>query len=310
MFNALECKLSYEDIRFYRSIARSQLKKDLAVKRKLEEEKKASQAPQTKTWSAWLWGSANSDDADSANTSSAGEADAAFGGTMTDQQRKELYEALDYDEKTALAEAFITDRDALKARIALKLAQGSFVLKQVGALDMPTQIQRNEDKSGPSQGQELISLLFDGFRADLIQRPDNFDVMLSLTDFRVFDGTTRENLYNQIVRVKGSAGSLVGTPDASSAELIAATTANVDTRDEGDGAVEPFLSLKFEQNPLDERADYGVTMYMRSMEIIYHKGYVEAIYEFFKPPESQLQSVEALLVCRFIIEITLFYNEL
>ena len=35
---------------------------------------------------------------------------------------------------------------------------------------------------------------------------------------------------------------------------------------------------------------------MRHMEIVYHKGYVEAVYKFFKPPESQLESVEALLV--------------
>ena len=37
--DALEKKLSYDDLRFYRSIARSQLKKDLAARKKLEEEK-------------------------------------------------------------------------------------------------------------------------------------------------------------------------------------------------------------------------------------------------------------------------------
>ncbi len=180
---------------------------------------------------------------------------------MTEQQRKELYEALDYDEKAALAEAFATDRDALKARVALKLNQGSFALKR-GT--------REEQK-------ELISLFFDGFRADFLQRPDNFDASLSLRDFRVFDGTTPDNLYNQIVHVKGASDSIVEMSES-----------------ESDAA--PFLSLKFEQNPLDERADYGFALYMRSMEIIYHKGYVEAVYDFFKPPESQLQSVEALLV--------------
>jgi len=60
---------------------------------------------------------------------------------------------------------------------------------------------------------------------------------------------------------------------------------------------DPFFFVKFENNPLDERADTALTARMRHMEIIYHKGYVEAIFKFFRPPESQLGSVEALLVC-------------
>jgi len=57
-----------------------------------------------------------------------------------------------------------------------------------------------------------------------------------------------------------------------------------------------FLFVKFEHNPLDERADNALTVRMRHMSIIYHKGYVEAVYKFFTPA-SQLESVEALLVC-------------
>ena len=62
---------------------------------------------------------------------------------------------------------------------------------------------------------------------------------------------------------------------------------------------DPFFFLKFENNPLDERADSALTVKMRYMEIVYHRGYVEAIYKFFKPPASQLESVEALLVRNF-----------
>jgi vacuolar protein sorting-associated protein 13A/C len=58
----------------------------------------------------------------------------------------------------------------------------------------------------------------------------------------------------------------------------------------------PFFFVKFENNPLDERSDTALTVRMRHMEIIYHKGYIEAVYKFFKPPSSQLESVEALLV--------------
>lgn len=61
------------------------------------------------------------------------------------------------------------------------------------------------------------------------------------------------------------------------------------------GVQDPFFSLKFEHNPLDGRADNALAIRLRHMEIIYHRGYVEAIVAFFKPPESQLESVGALI---------------
>ncbi|KAG2062553.1 hypothetical protein BDR04DRAFT_1170285, partial [Suillus decipiens] len=60
-------------------------------------------------------------------------------------------------------------------------------------------------------------------------------------------------------------------------------------------AEDSFFFVKFESNPLDEGVDTALTARMRHMEIIYHRGYVEAIFKFFRPPESQLESVEALL---------------
>ena len=57
MLEALERKLSYEDLRFYRSIARSQLRKDMATRRKLEEERKRQQPQKQTSWSSWIWGS-------------------------------------------------------------------------------------------------------------------------------------------------------------------------------------------------------------------------------------------------------------
>jgi len=64
---------------------------------------------------------------------------------------------------------------------------------------------------------------------------------------------------------------------------------------EGNPAEDSFLYLKFEHKPLDEREDSSLTVCLRYMEMIYHKGYVEAIYNFFCPPQSQLESLEALL---------------
>ncbi|RDB28887.1 Vacuolar protein sorting-associated protein 13 [Hypsizygus marmoreus] len=250
----LEKKLSYEDIRFYRSIARSRLRKDQALRKKLEAERKPE--PSKQGWTSWIWGSSSS----ASPTEEAG-----FGKPMTDEQRKELYEVLDYDEKTALVESFQTPRDSLKARVAAKLNKGSFALRI--------------DPHGKSQ--EVISIVFDVFQANILQRPDNFEASVSLGGFGVFDGTTKGSLYPQIVRVKDQEPK---TPSVRIPEAEASQTED-----------DPFFFIKFEKNPLDERADSALTVRMRHMEIVYHKGYVEAVYAFLKPPASQLESVEALL---------------
>ncbi|KAJ3917835.1 vacuolar protein sorting-associated protein 13 [Lentinula edodes] len=245
----LEEKLTYEDLRFYRSIARSKLRKDAALRKRLEAEK--PKQPQKQSWGSWLWGSSSS--------TNEMQEDSAFGGPMTEEQRKELYDALDYDEKSAVTEALEAPRDSLKARIKATLNRGSFALR-----------------AGPhNKAQDIISINFDVFQADVIQRPGNLEASVSLGSFAVFDGTTENSVHPQIVQVQ---------------ELNTKELSDTD-KDKDD----PFLFIKFENNPLDERADNAITVRMRHMEIIYHKGYVEAVYKFLKPPASQLESVEALL---------------
>lgn len=261
----LEKKLSYEDLRFYRSIARSRARKDAASRIKLEEEKKKSQ-PQPSSgggWTSWLWGSSD-------QTKS--KEDPAFGGPMTAEQRKQLYDVLDFDEKSAVADSFQAPRDALKTRIAAKLNKGIF-----GLVTGP-----------PGHSEEVVSVVFDVFQANVIQRTDNLEASVSLGDFGVFDGTTKNTLYHQIVQVKEvSSSESNGRVDAAVMDPSKAGVINTD---------DPFFFVKFENNPLDERADNALTVRMRHMEIIYYKGYVEAVVRFFKPPDSQLESVEALLV--------------
>jgi vacuolar protein sorting-associated protein 13A/C len=250
LMEALESKLTYEDIRFYRSIARSRLRKDMAQRKKLEEER-ATQQGQSRSWTSWLWGSSDTD---------AAKEDPAFGGPMTEEQRRQLYDVLDYDEKSAIADSFEASQDALKLRVAAELKRGSFSLRT--------------DPRGSVT--DVISTVFDSFRADFIQRPDNFEASISLGGFSVFDGTTKNTLHPQIVQVK--------SPMAK----------DIKPETYGEPA-DPFFFLKFESNPLDQRADTALTARMRHMEVIYHKGYIEAIAKFLKPPESQLESVEALL---------------
>lgn len=226
----------------------------MALRKRLEAEKAKNQ-PRKQGWGEWLWGSTSDN--------SASQEDPTFGGTMTEEQRKQLYDVLDYDEKSALIDALQTPRDSMKMRVTAKLNRGSFALRS-------DPHERNSD---------VMSVVFDSFGADFIQRPDNFETSISLKGFRVFDSTTVNTLYPQIVHVKGDM-----------------ETSSKDTPASGDGDSDPFFFVKFENNPLDERADSALIVKMRHMEIIYHPGYVEAVYRFFKPPASQLESVEALLV--------------
>ncbi|KAH7345058.1 hypothetical protein B0J17DRAFT_763771 [Rhizoctonia solani] len=306
-FLALERKLAYDDIRFYRSIARSELRKERAS-RKAEEEAHhtapAKAASAVGGWTSWIFGGGQSTE------SKESEEDTLSLDTMSEEQRKELFQAVDYDEKVAVAAAFEAPRDAIKMHIAAQLKRGSFALRS----------------SRAKTGDDMISVVFDAFRADIIQRPDNMDAVLMLGGFGVFDGTQQGSIHPQIVRVKESHRKTtmnedvtVSSPDIeskgkweTSADDRGSEAGDESLRDDLDDVSEPesepenkveklqeiedpFLYVKFENNPLDERADTGLTVRMRYMEIVYHREYVEAIYRFLKPPESQLESVGALL---------------
>ena len=74
----LEWNYSYEDLRFWRSLARNQLRKEnVGVKK----------PPQQQSWSEWFWGSKPQESEETA---------------MTEEQRQELYNAIDWDEKKAI----------------------------------------------------------------------------------------------------------------------------------------------------------------------------------------------------------------
>ncbi|CAE6413624.1 unnamed protein product [Rhizoctonia solani] len=306
-FQALERKLAYDDIRFYRSIARSELRKERASRKAEEEAHHTAPAKAASTvggWTSWIFGGGQSTE------SKESEEDTLSLDTMSDEQRKELFQAVDYDEKAAVAAAFEAPRDAIKMHIAAQLKRGSFALRS----------------SRAKAGDDMISVVFDAFRADIIQRPDNMDAVLMLGGFGVFDGTQQGSIHPQIVRVKESHRKTtmnedvtVSSPDKESKDKWETSVddrgseaGDESLRDDLDDVSEPesepenrveklqeiedpFLYVKFENNPLDERADTGLTVRMRYMEIVYHREYVEAIYRFLKPPESQLESVGALL---------------
>lgn len=262
----METKLSYEDIRFFRSVARAQAKKDAATRRKLEAEKKAAQQPR-QTWGQWLWGTGPTEDEQ---------------GGMTEDQKKEIDDIIDFDAAAAAQTIGTTPKDFMKARVAAKLNKGSFSLRV--------------DPHGKAT--DIIALVFDSFSADAVQLTESVSGRLALGGFRVYDGTSPDSLYPQIVRVKelekGRSDSAQMSLQDSGTEGALSALGN-DMEGQTDAINDPFFVMEVEHNPLDGRADNALSVKMRHLEVLYHKGYVESIVQFFRPPESQLESITALI---------------
>ncbi|KAI9040945.1 membrane morphogenesis protein VPS13 [Aspergillus affinis] len=250
-FDRLQRKLSYEDIRFWRSLARNQLRKEnVGVKKPARQQ----------TWGEWFWGSKQEESEEA---------------SMTEEQRQELYNAIDWDEKKAIAESVEVPREWVKLQINSALRAGSFTLKR--------------DPHGAAN--EIMKLVFDNFRAKALQRSDSFFVDLDLGGLRVYDGTTEGSLFPQIVKVKDS------LPEPKNRLSQISDNAELDA-EVGDDIVEDedsLFHLQLEKNPLESDADSVVKVKLKSIEVIYNPKFLVEVVKFFEPPERHMESIGALL---------------
>lgn len=56
-----------------------------------------------------------------------------------------------------------------------------------------------------------------------------------------------------------------------------------------------FFNLNFEGKPLDGRADNAVTLHLRPTELVFNPYILVDIKDFFKPPETSAESINALV---------------
>lgn len=250
-FEKFEWDLSYDDLRFYRSLAKSELRKEKAHTKPQQQEQ---QQPQS--WYNWFWGTPQS----SQTQSDEGEV------TMTDEQKKELYEAIEWDEKSALESTIDIPRDRVILEVGTSLRTGSFRLKV--------------DPHGKNK--DLAVLSFSGFNANFYQRPDSFLANFSLQQLRV-DDKTGSSLYEQVVSVKS-------LEETSGVEEQNSDVATIKAADE-----EAFFWASVEHNPLDESADTNLFVKLRSMTVFYNSLFVESIVRFFKPPKTHLETIGAIM---------------
>ncbi|KAL8703518.1 MAG: hypothetical protein Q9201_003303 [Fulgogasparrea decipioides] len=251
----LERKLTYEDLRFWRSLARNQLRKEnVGIKK----------APQKQTWTQWAFGGGK-------KTEQTPKEDEDT--TMTDEQRKELYAAIDWDEKKAISESVDVPRESIKLQLESSLRTGSFTLK----------------KDPHGKAIEIMSMMFDNFQAKALQRPDSFLADLSLGGLRINDGTTEGSLFPQIVNVQDM------TSETANKSIENIAESDEDRKAKERATADSLFHLIFEQNPLDESADSAVTVKLRSIEIIYNPQFIVQVANFFQPPERHMESIGALL---------------
>ncbi|KAI8844441.1 hypothetical protein BJ741DRAFT_543605 [Chytriomyces cf. hyalinus JEL632] len=168
LLRMLERRLSFEDIRFYRSIANNQLKKEKALKTATSP---STQAPPTTIgWISSFWTAPETDEGSKKE-------DPAF----SDDQMKKLMDTIEYDPEASLATADIP-KDTVLLHLEWALKKGSLALKKEGGKE------------------DFLSVVFDKFTAIADQMPNSVTGNVSLGGMTVTDGTTPGTLYPILIQ--------------------------------------------------------------------------------------------------------------
>ncbi|KAG2218450.1 hypothetical protein INT45_003637, partial [Circinella minor] len=278
----LEKELSFDDIRFYRSLARSKLKRE---KHKIEQEKKKAESENKGWFSSWWSGSSESKSDNQGDDSNEPI-------VITDEQKKELYEAIDYDEEKATIAAavdmpkdfsnnqFILLNKTMKLSINTKLKRGSLSLMKHVASDRSRH--------------DLASLVFDTVTTDVIQYIESAKIGVSLGDLRLYDNLTPNTIYPQLIGARSRDGTSRSLADAIYAQNDGFISKITDIS-EPSGDKEPLFNAVIEHKPFNNIADNAIKLSTKRLEIIYNPKIVKGIMEFFKPPDNQSESINALL---------------
>lgn len=247
----LEMELSYEDIKFFRSLARSEVRKENL----LTAATKPTTEPNSGGWFSW-WGGAK-------KPSTTQEGEPVNGGldiSLTDEQRKALYDTIDYDENQDINSAIDIPRDRNTMEIYVTVRKAGISLKPV----------KNQ--------LALAQVVVEGCTTQFFQRKDSYLAKFQLQELKVEDGSDKA-LYKHIVSVKHSHSSL--------------HMDNVSVSPSPEN--EPFFLISFEDNPLDGSADSLMVAKLKSMTIFYNALFIDRVIKFFKPPKIHLDTVGAIM---------------
>ncbi|RCK56101.1 Vacuolar protein sorting-associated protein 13 [Candida viswanathii] len=186
----LQKELPYDDIKLYRSLTRNELKKSKLQVSLYDTPAKKQAAPQSSGgwFSSWWGGGSNSTpsaaDIKEKEETPENEENKQIDLSLTDEQRKALYDAIDYDENAAACVDI--PKEWVKMKVAARLDKGGLTIRR--------------DKSS-----SLAEIVFEGCQAEFLERPDSFLSKFQMDEFRVEDGTGT-TLYKHIVKVQEGEG--------------------------------------------------------------------------------------------------------
>lgn len=263
----LESIVAYNDLKFYRELATIKYVKEHHAHPTYNTAQNGKpQAASTGTVSSWVswWrgDTAKKEDSSSGDTEEDNEAADL---TLSSQQRKELYDAIGYDEQRKLTDSLDMPRERVKTSIGWNLKKGSFVIKKA------------------QTHKSIAEIIFEGMHADVFQRKDSYYLGFKLREFRVENGSSG-TLYKHIVSVKPFDTN--NTESSSSSETD--TDGDLDQQ-------EAFFQISYESNPLDESADSELLAKMNSMTIFHDPRFIEDVARFFRPPKTHTDTIGAIM---------------
>ncbi|KAJ1923434.1 Vacuolar protein sorting-associated protein 13, partial [Tieghemiomyces parasiticus] len=240
---ALERKLSFQDIRLYRSIVESKLRKEKAL---TAAHAQGSILKPTGATAAAASGGPEADSQPPQQHQHSVAADAASwvgswfgswsgnsqtvqpGQTLTEEQLQELYDTIEYDEREAVPDYDLPDECVL-LQVNMQLNHGSFTVKQAPRRDRSQrrrQLSSTQKRCGLTP-RALLSVNFETFRLGFVKRPRSFTANLSLHSFHILDGTTERSLYPYLVSMRGVPPTQLMAATARQAHAASASEANI-----------------------------------------------------------------------------------
>lgn len=126
---------------------------------------------------------------------------------------------------------------------------------------------------------DLVSLVFDNVQLGMIQYVESFTATAALGDLCLYDSNHVDSPYYKLMGAKGK--------DSEKADnMVQLHNTNIDN---------PFFTISFEHKPLDGRADNAAALFMRNIDIVYNPRVIHDIVDFFTPPETSADSINALI---------------
>lgn len=130
---------------------------------------------------------------------------------------------------------------------------------------------------------DLVSLVFDNVSLGMIQYVESFTATAALGDLCLYDGLRVDSPYYKLMGAKGKDIEKRKKSEDTMFQLHNTSIAN------------PFFTATFEHKPLDGRADNAVALFMRNIDIVYNPLVIHEIVDFFTPPETSADSINALI---------------